>query len=199
MDGYWNRVAERGKDDSPYRAAFAQVIAVADTDEEAERLYAEHILYFYNRCLHVYPGFSDPPGYRTISTIKAGVLDQFRAENRERFSNLTWKGLVDDGYVIAGSPATVRDRMREMITSLRVGHVFCLMHNGNQPDWKTRLSTRLFATEVMPHLRDLWPDHAHDDRWWIKPLADRVRPEITFEDRNRDGAEPIVTGLGDRG
>jgi hypothetical protein len=79
LDGYWERVAERDKDDSPYRAAFAQIIAVADTDAEAEKLYAEHILYFFNRCLHVYPGFSDPPGYRTISTIKAGVLDQFRA------------------------------------------------------------------------------------------------------------------------
>ncbi len=61
--------------------AFAQIICVADTDEEAEKLYAEHILYFFNRCLHVYPGFSDPPGYRTVNTIKAGMLDQFRAEN----------------------------------------------------------------------------------------------------------------------
>ena len=32
LDGYWERVAKRGKDDSPYRAAFAQIICVADTD-----------------------------------------------------------------------------------------------------------------------------------------------------------------------
>ena len=83
LDGYWERVAERGKDDSPYRAAFAQIICVADTDEEAERLYSEHVLYFFNRCLHVYPGFSDPPGYRTVNTIKAGVLDQFRDVDAE--------------------------------------------------------------------------------------------------------------------
>ncbi len=139
LDGYWERVAERDKDDSPYRAAFAQIIAVADTDAEAEKLYAEHILYFFNRCLHVYPGFSDPAGYRTISTIKAGVLDQFRAEMREKWTRMTWKDLVDGGFVIAGGPDTVRDRMEDMIRSLRLGHVFCLMHNGNQPDWKTRL------------------------------------------------------------
>ena len=64
----------RGKDESPYRAGFAQTICVADTDAEAEKLYAEHIDYFFNRCLHVYPGFADAPGYRTIKTIKAGVL-----------------------------------------------------------------------------------------------------------------------------
>ena len=40
MQGYWNRVAERNApDNSPYRAGFAQTICVAETDEEAERLY----------------------------------------------------------------------------------------------------------------------------------------------------------------
>jgi alkanesulfonate monooxygenase SsuD/methylene tetrahydromethanopterin reductase-like flavin-dependent oxidoreductase (luciferase family) len=190
LDGYWDRVAARGKDDSPYRAAFAQIIAVADTDAEAEKLYAEHILYFYNRCLHVYPGFADPPGYRTISTIKAGVLDQLRVENQRTFATVTWKDLVEGGYVIAGSPATVHDRMVDMIRDLRIGHVFCLLHNGDQPDWKTRYSTKLFADKVMPRLRDVWPDHADDDRWWIKPLAGRVQPDVTMADARRDATIP---------
>ncbi len=176
LDGYWDRVAARGKDDSPYRAAFAQVICVADTDAEAEKLYAEHILYFYNRCLHVYPGFADPPGYRTINTMRAGATNQLTARAMRSFQSLTWKDLVEGGHVIAGSPATVRDRMTDMIKGLHIGHVFCLLHTGNQPDWKTRYSTELFATQVMPELRDIWPEYAGDDRWWIKPLADRVDP-----------------------
>jgi len=178
LDGYWERVAERGKDDSPYRAAFAQLICVADTDAEAERLYAEHILYFYNRCLHVYPGFADPPGYRTIKTIKAGALSQFTQASMRQFQTLTWKDLVEGGHVIAGSPATVRDRMVDMIEGLRIGHVFCLLHTGNQPDWKTRYSSELFATKVMPELRGLWPEYRNDDRWWIHPLEDRVDPTV---------------------
>ena len=189
LDGYWERVAARDdKDESPYRAAFAQIICVADTDEEAERLYSEHVLYFFNRCLHVYPGYSDPPGYRTISTIKAGALDQFRASMQKLFSNVTWAQLVDAGHIIAGSPATVIDRMKDLITTLRVGHVFCLMHNGDMPDWKTRHSSKLFAEQVMPHLRDMWPEWEGDDRWWIRPLADRVRPEATMAGA-RDDAE----------
>jgi hypothetical protein len=67
-----------------------------------------------------------------------------------------------------------------MIKGLRVGHVFCLIHNGNQPDWKTRHSTQLFAEKVMPGLRDMWPDWEHDDRWWIHPLEDRVDPVATL-------------------
>ena len=79
MEGYWKRIEERKVDESPYRAGFAQVICVADTDAEAEKLYGPHINYFYNRCLHVYPGFADAPGYRTIKTIQTGALSQFTA------------------------------------------------------------------------------------------------------------------------
>ncbi|HEY4026729.1 MAG TPA: LLM class flavin-dependent oxidoreductase [Candidatus Dormibacteraeota bacterium] len=177
LDSYWEQVAARGKDESPYRAAFAQIIAVADTDAEAEKLYAEHILYFYNRCLRIYPGFADPPGYRTVKTIKQGTLTMLRRENQLLFQNVTWKDLIDRGMVIAGSPETVRQRMEELIKSLRVGHVFCLLHNGNQPDEKTRHSSRLFAERVLPKLRNMWPEWEGDDRWWIHPLQDRAQPQ----------------------
>ena len=50
-----------------------------------------------------------------------------------------------------------------------------LFHCGNMADWKTRHSTKLFAERVMPHLRTMWPDWDGDDRWWIRPLAARVR------------------------
>jgi alkanesulfonate monooxygenase SsuD/methylene tetrahydromethanopterin reductase-like flavin-dependent oxidoreductase (luciferase family) len=177
LDGYWERVAALGKDESPYRAAFAQVVCVADTDEEAERLYAEHVLYFYNRCLHIGLGFADPPGYRTVKTIQSGKLNQFRAENQQVYTNLTWKDLVDGGFVIAGSPSTVRERMEDMIKSLRVGSLFLLFQIGDMPDEKVKNSTKLFAEKVMPQLRDMWPEWKNDDRFWCKPLETRVRPE----------------------
>ena len=83
--------------------------------------------------------------------------------------------------VIAGSPETVRQRMEELIKTLRVGHVFCLLHTGNQTDEKTRHNSRLFAKEVMPRLRHLWPDWDDDDRWWIHPLDDRISAELPHE------------------
>ena len=181
LDGYWERVAELDKDESPGRASFAQIICVADSDAQAEELYAEHILYFFNRCLHVYPGFSDPPGYRTIKTIKAGKLNQLRKENQAMFQALTWKDLVENGFVIAGGPDTVREQMEQMIKDLRIGTVFGLFHMGDMPDWKTRYSTQLFAEKVMPGLKDIWPELEHDKRWWCQPMTDRVRPEETIE------------------
>ncbi len=171
MDGYWQRVRERGKDDSPYRAGFAQTIIVAESDAEAERDYREHVDYFYNRCLHVYPGFADAPGYRTIKTLKANVTAQMTRRAVGDVTNMSWDQLVHDGYVIAGSPDTVVGQMRELIHGLRVGNIFCLIHIGNMPKDKCMRSTKLFAEEVMPRLRDEWPDHKRDDRFWIHPLA----------------------------
>jgi len=170
-------VAKRGKDESPYRAAFAQIICVADTDTEAERLYAEHCLYFFNRCLHVFPPFADPAGYRTLATIKYGALAQLTLARQKILENLTWKQLVDERFIIAGSPETVRQQLEECIKGLHIGHLFCLFHNGDMPDWKTRHSTKLFAEKVMPHLRDMWPEWKHDERWWMHPMDDRIRPE----------------------
>ena len=174
MQGYWDRVAERNAPDaSPYRAGFAQTICVADTDEEAERLYSEHVSYFYNRCLHVYPGFADAPGYRTIKTIQTGALSQY-APPRGGYTQLTWGDLIEQGHVIAGSPETVRQRMEDLIRGLNVGNIFCLMHVGNMPAEKCMYSTKLFAERVMPHLRNMFPDFAGDGRFWCKPLAKTV-------------------------
>jgi len=191
LDGYWNQVAKRGKDESPYRGAFAQTICVAETDQEAEKLYAEHVNYFYNRCLHIYGGFADAPGYRTIKTIQADVVNALSEDMQNLFPSLSWKELVDGGYVIAGSPATVRDRMKELIKGLHVGHIFCLIHVGNMPDWKTRYSTKLFAEKVMPGLRDMWPEWKDDNRWWCKPMEDRLQPETTVEQARQDGRLPL--------
>ena len=68
--------------------------------------------------------------------------------------------------------------MEDMIKTLRVGYVFCLLHVGNQPDWKTRYSTELFADKVMPKLRDMWPEWEGDDRWWVKPLPLESRADL---------------------
>src|SRR5262249_56523658 len=71
---------------------------------------------------------------------------------------------VDQGYVIAGSPRTVRDELTECVRSLRVGHLMVLLQIGSMPPELCRKNTELFAREVLPHLRDLWAGHA--DRWW---------------------------------
>ena len=88
------------------------MICVADTDAEAERLYAPHVHYFYNRCLHVYPGFADAPGYRTVKTIQTGALSQFTSAAARDYPSMSWKDLTENRYIVAGSPETCTSSWR---------------------------------------------------------------------------------------
>lgn len=72
LQGFWQRCDARGIERNPYRSGFLQLVAVAETDAAAERDYYTHADYFYNKCLHVFEGFADAPGYRTQDTLRSG-------------------------------------------------------------------------------------------------------------------------------
>jgi alkanesulfonate monooxygenase SsuD/methylene tetrahydromethanopterin reductase-like flavin-dependent oxidoreductase (luciferase family) len=164
MDGFWEAIARVGAEENPFRAGFLQLVCVADTDAEAEREYLPHVHYFYQKCLNVWEGFGEAPGYRTMRTYASGLKPQFGAQARRVRQALDWGKYVDQGYVIAGSPRTVREQLTDCIRSLRVGHLMVLLQIGSMPRQLTLKNTTLFAREVMPHVRDLWP--GHKDRWW---------------------------------
>jgi alkanesulfonate monooxygenase SsuD/methylene tetrahydromethanopterin reductase-like flavin-dependent oxidoreductase (luciferase family) len=164
MAGFWEALAKLGVDDNPYRGGFLQLVAVSETDARAEAEYGPHVDYFYKKCLNVYEGFAEAPGYRTLRTIQAGIRPQVGQEAKRIRQYLGWKDFVEQGYVIAGSPATVRDQLREAIKGLRVGHLMVLLQIGSMPRDLTFKNIELFGREVLPHLRDIWP--GYEDRWW---------------------------------
>ena len=81
-----------------------------------------------------------------------------------------WKDYVEQGHIIAGSPATVRERLTEAIKLLLVGHLMCLLHIGTMPKDLTRKNMELFTREVMPGIKDLWNEY--DDPWWPKRVGE---------------------------
>ncbi len=177
MDGFWEHVAERGKDKNPYRAGFLQFVAVAEDDAQAEEEYAEAAEYFFHRCMHVYRGFAEAPGYRSIRSLEAGLRTAIGSSSLTTSisgTQKTWKDYVEDGTIIAGSPERVTEQLRELSDELHVGHLMLLMQFGNMPRDTAMKNTRLFAEKVMPNLRDIWGDW--EDKWWIKPLARQQSP-----------------------
>ncbi len=179
MQGFWRRMEEMGQEFNPYQGAFAQQICVAENMAEAQRIYEPHVRYFFERCLHVYPGFADAPGYRTEATIRAGLLSQTDSNiggGSAQASSMTWDELVERGFIVAGSPDDVAEQFRDLAEKLRVGHIVCLLHMGNMPMEKTLYNTEMFATKVIPQLRDIWSEY--EDHWMPAPLpaADRATP-----------------------
>ena len=169
MDGFWEAIARLGVDDNPYRAGFLQLVGLSETDAEAERDYAPHVHYFYQKCLNVWEGFAEAPGYRTVRTLQAGSRPQVGLAARQIRQALTWKDYVEQGYIIAGSPATVREALRDCIETLRVGHLMVLVQIGSMPKDLTLKNIELFGREVLPHMRDLWA--GYKDRWWPSGAA----------------------------
>jgi len=185
MDGFWAEMDRLGKDRNPYRAGFLQFVGVAESREQAMQLYKEPAEYFYGRCLHVDPRFASPPGYTTEATKRAGMQSQVARAGApigtnagERFQTVQreMQGIVDAGYIIIGSPDEVAAQLREVATSLNVGHLMLLMQYGNMSKQLTQYNTKLFAERVMPQLRDLFADW--EDHWWPKPLEQKERAPL---------------------
>jgi alkanesulfonate monooxygenase SsuD/methylene tetrahydromethanopterin reductase-like flavin-dependent oxidoreductase (luciferase family) len=166
VGGFWDRVEANGKDDNPHRLALTQFIGVADTDAEAHRLYKEPAEYFFNRSLHVHPGFTDGPGYTTEASTRAKYQSQVRATVRAKQANhdLTWEEMLENGYVVVGSPDTVREQLEEAARELRVGHMCAMLQFGNMSNELTRYNTQMFGEKVAPALRQMFSEY--DDPWW---------------------------------
>ena len=178
MHGYWAEMERLGKDSNPYRAGFLQFVGVAETRAEATKLYREPAEYFYGRSLHVDPRWVVPPGYMTEATIRARVESQMQLAAKVsagggpsiRQSATDFEGIVDNGYVIVGSPDEVAEKLREIALDLGVGHLMLLMQFGNMGKDLVKYNTGLFAEKVIPQIRDLFDDQ-WEDHWWIKPMA----------------------------
>jgi alkanesulfonate monooxygenase SsuD/methylene tetrahydromethanopterin reductase-like flavin-dependent oxidoreductase (luciferase family) len=169
LDGFWKSVERHNAERNPYRAGFLQFVGVADSDAEAERLYAEPAKYFYRNCLHVGAGYVNPPGYTSLATIRAGIEGQVaritrRAGSRAELATLGWKDFIDRGYVVAGSPDTVVAKLSELAEKLNVGHLMVLLHFGDMSRETTIYNTTRFAKEIIPRMRDRFGEW--EDKWW---------------------------------
>ena len=166
VDEYWDYVNQRDADTNPHRLAFTQLCCVADSDEQAERDYYEAVKYFYMRN-PVPIEFANPPGYRTTKSLDAadkGGRNRLTGEDRQRAAqgDLSFWEYDEKGFIVAGTPERVRQRLREIATELRVGQLIPTLHMGNLPEETAAKNTDLFGEQVIPYLRDLWaefPDH----------------------------------------
>ncbi len=172
MDGFWEFVENQGLDLNPYRAGFLQLVAVSESDAQAEKDYYSHIRYFYDKCLHIAPEFFFPPGHQDYRSLENSVRKGFQrtmAELQQQLPQWKFKDFVDNQFVIAGSPASVTDQLKEAIKKLRVGNLMVLLHIGSMPHELALKNIDLFAREVLPHLRDLWDDE-WENHWWPERL-----------------------------
>jgi alkanesulfonate monooxygenase SsuD/methylene tetrahydromethanopterin reductase-like flavin-dependent oxidoreductase (luciferase family) len=132
---------------SRYQLTVNLPIVVAENDEKARHIAQQNALWVYHVGLRIPIPFWQPPGYLTEGSFRRAML------NRPKLpTDLTFEDLEEGGYLICGSPATVRDRLRVFSDELRAGIVCSGLA---APTHEATLDMmELFAREVMPHFQE---------------------------------------------
>jgi alkanesulfonate monooxygenase SsuD/methylene tetrahydromethanopterin reductase-like flavin-dependent oxidoreductase (luciferase family) len=152
-DMYRRAAEEEGYEPAPEQLAFCTGTYVAETDEIAHREAKEHIMWLFHRGLKVPDYHFFPPGYTSGKSLR-GMLKGKEKFNIKNHVDLTYEELIDQQYVIVGSPETVVEKLSVYTEELGAGIlVGAGMQVGDMPNWKVVKNMTLFAEEVMPHFR----------------------------------------------
>lgn len=123
-------------------------VYVAETDARAREEFEPHLWHFAKNLLkgiHL-----TPPGYTSAKSALA------IAKNMEKFLSRqeTWDDIDRGVFAIAGSPATVRDKLAYYQKELGAGIILTGCQAGTLPNELAKKSMEMFAGEVLPALRN---------------------------------------------
>jgi len=97
--------------------------------------------------------FMFPPGHTSVESLM-----RVAGPKRRFVTALTsWSEVEEGGYAVVGSPATVRDRMREVLKQTGCGIVQGIFQVGSLPHELALQNMTRFARDVMPALRAEFP------------------------------------------
>lgn len=177
FERFWDLAADAELPPNPYRLAFVQNVVVAETDEQAEVQYGRFVENSFRQgigCVPPHymglPGYVEPPG---LETMLRGQGDFGIAAE---LPHVSFARLAEARSVIAGSPATVRDQILEFAKEFRIGNLLVMLQMGGMPHELATQNIRLFAAEVLPHLKTLWHDEDWEHRWWPTGVPERAEP-----------------------
>jgi hypothetical protein len=115
------------------------------------------------------------PGTIGLQGLQALMRDPTDMGIGDRLRTIGFDELVDMGSVIVGSPRTVLDRLVELVKQFHVGNLHAMLQFGSMPRQLAMDNIGLFASEVLPKLRNVWQDHQWEHHWWPERLGGRPR------------------------
>jgi alkanesulfonate monooxygenase SsuD/methylene tetrahydromethanopterin reductase-like flavin-dependent oxidoreductase (luciferase family) len=151
------RDAGRGQDVPINRLAYAALVYVGETEARA-RSGAEKLLWYVNSNkvpLH----FSNPPGYVPVEMnirLAKGAQNVVSAHGTKQG---TVDGAVEAGTMFAGTPDQVFQQIKKHWEHVGgYGHLLIMGQAGFLEHDDTVHGIRMFAREVYPRLKELYPD-----------------------------------------
>ncbi|MBI4517695.1 MAG: LLM class flavin-dependent oxidoreductase [Deltaproteobacteria bacterium] len=148
LEEYKAEAERAGYNAPPQQLGLALPVYVAESDAGARAEAEPHVLWLFRRGLRIPPHLLLPPGY-----VSEQSLRKFLSAGLRPPSELSFEELQRNGYVLAGSPATIVARLQQYREELGFG---LFIHGGRIGDMPRELafkSQELFAREVIPALR----------------------------------------------
>ncbi|WP_054637292.1 LLM class flavin-dependent oxidoreductase [Thalassobacillus sp. C254] len=152
FDAYREAAEEEGYTAQASQLGWSVLIYCAETDEQAYREAEEHARYFFDKLMVMPRDFFFPPGYippeamQQILKTKAGLGTP---------GALKFEDLVNNGYILVGSPETIKQKLKEYHSELGFGVVNMNIQFGNMTHERTMNNIRLLGKHVIPMLHEL--------------------------------------------
>src|SRR5205823_14709562 len=148
---YREQARQYGYEAAAEQLGWACPIYVAETDARAREEAGRAVETLFNDFLRQTFEMLMPPGYTSMQSMKNFIGSRKALGGGGR---MTADGLIDSGTALIGSPETVLAGIERMRERTGFGILVCLLQFGVLSDELTRRNMDLFASEVMPHLRD---------------------------------------------
>jgi alkanesulfonate monooxygenase SsuD/methylene tetrahydromethanopterin reductase-like flavin-dependent oxidoreductase (luciferase family) len=201
-DRYREAAAGYGYEATREHLALANVVYVAETEEQAHREAKPHIMWLFQTGLKTPPYQLVPPGYMTPRSFGSMVRGMADMKPRDQ---MTYEELLEAGMVIVGCPETVIERLTTLSDDLGAGSVLGAGgHVGAMPHWMVMKNAQIMAEEVIPHFRgpDGRPSYMHRDRPGVDTLAQwsatvgepEQKPTVRLDDELVDARHPAREG-----
>jgi alkanesulfonate monooxygenase SsuD/methylene tetrahydromethanopterin reductase-like flavin-dependent oxidoreductase (luciferase family) len=149
LDRFRELCREEGYEPEPWQSQLIVSVHVSETDESARQEIENYTLWEYQNYLNTKSTDLMPPGYTSVNSIRAIRSQAWGADVR----SITYGDVVENKWLIAGSPETVRAGLEELIEETGIGRLLISVDMGVKPRWLTDKALGLFAEQVLPHFR----------------------------------------------
>lgn len=141
---------QHGYEADPKQIASVFVVHVAETDAQARREAEPHVMWLFQNFFRSTFQDAFAPGHVSEASLRGMMSGGYRSRD---ISEMTWEDLEEAGWLIAGSPDTVAERLEQRTGEIGSGRVIMFADHGSAPAWMIQKSLTLFAEQVMPRFR----------------------------------------------
>ena len=187
------RKAGRGVDVPNDRLAYAALVYVGETEQEA--LKGAEKLLWYVTANKVAPQYANPPGYVPVAANVA--MQRGASHPLSQFSkNASVEAAIRSGFMFAGTPDQVYEQIKRHYEYVGgYGHLLIMGQAGFLEHDDTVKGIRNFAREVYPRLKEMFPKTTISGQYGDVPAAPPERFVLrTSHEVSTDG--PLISALG---